>query len=684
MINDIISSNYKTHKKGDFMETEDYLKKQLLEIKRLEMEIKEDRKILQMSDEELTFSIEIAEKSHHELCENHRKWINSLIETTTKNLEEEIAKLRTMCSFDTKPLIEFIKDTLAIIEKEEYQIKKQEGNYYIVSSSNKKPIILKEQETTDILKDELLSKNDEYPYLSQILRDAINHKWENSYRNSEQILNYIRETLPIDYSELVTGKSLAISSEEIALLKTLAKDMNGDDDSFIWQAYKISREEGQRLFRDLYQGKYHSLFEQSYWFGQNISTETLAHWMTKRKTQKSLGLPTQEITLENYIVYAKLDEILKHTEYIKENGQYYISLNGHTQTPPTQEEEEEIKKITQEVLSRNFTWRESREVNKAVNVKVRPFHNYKFPHDIEEIRKALNPEVITYFDKIREDKTLQLNPTPLNIRAKEINEKLTVRNIHQLFMMPVTTPLEQYLRQMIFSQLDFVRIEKKTGITRKEVEKSLTVELTLPREVIRKLFSNPEETSTITGLTQGILHSLTDSKKIDNILEEAKEIQREYNCWNGTVGYTEINSIRLKDGDMIYSTYCEDIKDQYTGFWIQYDYFYNNANDLEFVEGCVELLGSIMMSQIFRKGNKRTAKAMFHKMLLSRNIIPPVLDFNENDSALWDTFTDGRKERFEEAKLLILEKTIKTNQQLRNGEYNPNLSITTPAEKIKI
>ena len=52
-------------------------------------------------------------------------------------------------------------------------------------------------------------------------------------------------------------------------------------------------------------------------------------------------------------------------------------------------------------------------------------------------------------------------------------------------------------------------------------------------------------------------------------------------------------------------------------------------------------------------------------MLLSRNIIPPVLDFNEYDSALWDTFTDGRKERFEEAKLLILDKTIKTNQQLK-------------------
>lgn len=666
------------------METEDYLKKQLIEIKDLKTRIKENRERLQVSDEEITFLAADDERSHHERCEEYRNWINELTESMIKNLEGKIDKLRTMCSFDTEPLVEFIKDILTMIEKEEYQIKKQEGNYYIVSSSNKKPIILKEQETTDILKDELLSKNDEYPYLSQILRDAINHKWENSYRNSNQILNYIRETLPIDYSELVTGKSLAISLEEISLLKTLAKDMNGDNDSFIWQAYKISREEGQRLFRDLYQGKYHSLFEQSYWFGPNISTETLAHWMTKRKTQKSLGLPTQEITLENYIVYAKLDEILKHTEYIKENGQYYISLNGHTQTPPTREEEEEIKKITQEVLSRNFTWRESREVNKAVNVKVKPFYNYKFPHDIEEIKEAFNPEVITYFDKIREDKTLQLDTTPLNVRAKEINDKLTERNIHRLFMMPATTPLEQYLREMIFSQLDFVRIERKTETTRKEVENSLTEELTLPREVIRKLFSDSKETNIITGLTQGTLHSLTDSKKIDNILEEAKEMQREYNCWEGTVGYTDVNSIKLKNEDRIYSTYCEDIKDQYTGFQIQYDYLYNNANDLEFVEGCVELLGGIMLSQIFRKGNKRTAKAIFHKMLLSRNIIPPVLDFNENDSALWDTFTDGRKERFEEAKLLILEKTIKTNQQLRNGEYNPNLSITTPAEKIKI
>ena len=147
------------------METEDYLKKQLLEIKDLKTRIKENRERLQVSDEEITFLAADDERSHHERCEEYRNWINELTESMIKNLEGKIDKLRTMCSFDTEPLVEFIKDILTMIEKEEYQIKKQEGNYYILSSSNKHPIILKDQETTDILKDGLLSKNDEYPYL---------------------------------------------------------------------------------------------------------------------------------------------------------------------------------------------------------------------------------------------------------------------------------------------------------------------------------------------------------------------------------------------------------------------------------------------------------------------------------------------------------------------------------------
>ena len=109
------------------METEDYLKKQLLEIKDLKTRIKENRERLQVSDEEITFLAADDERSHHERCEEYRNWINELTESMIKNLEGKIDKLRTMCSFDTEPLVEFIKDILTMIEKEEYQIKKTRG-----------------------------------------------------------------------------------------------------------------------------------------------------------------------------------------------------------------------------------------------------------------------------------------------------------------------------------------------------------------------------------------------------------------------------------------------------------------------------------------------------------------------------------------------------------------------------
>lgn len=47
------------------METEDYLKKQLLEIKDLKTRIKENRERLQVSDEEITFLAADDERSHH-------------------------------------------------------------------------------------------------------------------------------------------------------------------------------------------------------------------------------------------------------------------------------------------------------------------------------------------------------------------------------------------------------------------------------------------------------------------------------------------------------------------------------------------------------------------------------------------------------------------------------------------
>ena len=71
-------------------------------------------------------------------------------------------------------------------------------------------------------------------------------------------------------------------------------------------------------------------------------------------------------------------------------------------------------------------------------------------------------------------------------------------------------------------------------------------------------------------------------------------------------------------------------------------------------------------------------------MLLSRNIIPPAIDFNENDSALWYSFEKERENRYEDAKIWILTETIKVNEQLKNGEYDPQISTPIiPKEKIR-
>ena len=71
-------------------------------------------------------------------------------------------------------------------------------------------------------------------------------------------------------------------------------------------------------------------------------------------------------------------------------------------------------------------------------------------------------------------------------------------------------------------------------------------------------------------------------------------------------------------------------------------------------------------------------------MLLSRNIIPPVIDFNENDSVLWYSFEKEREKRYEDARIWILTETIKVNEQLKNGEYDPQFSIPiVPKEKIR-
>ena len=595
-----------------------------------------------------------------------------LTKSLRTELMSEVEKLTNACTFETAPLLKFIKYVVKVVEKEKYQIIKKDNKFYISSKSGKKdPIVLDNQFEINLLMAGLLRTHQSYPYLSEILRDAINYKIERG-SNTEQSLSYMKDMLMVDYYELIIGKKSISTEEEKNLIKDLLQDIHNPDMS--WKEIEFSKEKAKELLKELIEGKYHSLFEKGYWFEPEITYNILVSWKNKREELKDSEERVQEITLENYIAFVNLYIVLNHINGLKK---------GDNKTPLTELENQKIKELIKEVLTTNYNWREVREITKMVNSKLRAKENKGFPNNIEEIKDIFHPQVTTYFDKLNSTKNLKMDTRELRQKAKKIKNAITPNNIYQLFLTPAVTPIDKYLRKMILSQFDFQKLEQTTGLTEKKVISVLNSDLTLPPDIIKKLFSNRKQTEILTDLTEGIISSLTKNKKINNMLQEAKKVQETYGLWYGISIYDR-QGITTEDGNYIISTPYEKINNQYAGFQRQYEFFYENASDLEFVEGCVELLGDIMMSQIFEIGNKRTAKALFNEMLLSRNIIPPAIDFNENDSALWYSFEKERENRYEDAKIWILTETIKVNEQLKNGEYDPQISTPIiPKEKIR-
>jgi len=587
-------------------------------------------------------------------------------------LMSEVEKLTNACTFEMTPLLKFIKYVVEVVEKEKYQIIKTDNKFYISSKSGKKAdIVLDNQFEINLLMAGLLKTHQSYPYLSEMLRDTINYKIEIG-SNTEQSLSYMKDVVMIDYYELITGKKFFATEEERKLIKELLQDIHTPDMS--WKKIEFSKEEAKELVKELIEGKYHSLFEKGYWFEPEITYNILVYWKKKREELKNSEKRVQEITLENYIAFVNLYIILNHINGLKK---------GDNKTPLIEPENQKIKELIKEVLSTNYNWREVREITKMVNTKLKTKENKIFPNNIEEIKDIFHPQVTTYFDKLNSTKNLQNDTRELRKKAKKIKKAITPNNIYQLFLTPAATPIDKYLRKMILSQFDFQKIEQTTGLTEKKVISVLNSDLTLPSDIIKKLFSNRKQTEILTDLTEGIISSLTKSKKINDMLQEAKKVQETYGLWYGISIYDR-QGIKTEDGNYIISTPYERINNQYAGFQRQYEFFYENTSDLEFVEGCVELLGDIMMTQIFEVGNKRTAKALFNEMLLSRNIIPPAIDLNENDSALWYSFEKEREKRYEDAKIWILTETIKVNEQLKNGEYHPQISTPIiPKEKIR-
>ena len=186
-------------------------------------------------------------------------------------LMSEMERLTNACTFETTPLLKFIKYVVEVVEKEKYQIIKTDNKFYISSKSEKKDtIILDNQPKINLLMAGLLRTHQSYPYLSEILRDAINYKIEIG-SNTEQALNYRKDMLMIDDYELITGKKSIATEEEKDLIEELLQDIHNPHMS--WEEIKVSKEEAKELVKELIEGKYHSLLKKG--IGLNLKLPTI-------------------------------------------------------------------------------------------------------------------------------------------------------------------------------------------------------------------------------------------------------------------------------------------------------------------------------------------------------------------------------------------------------------------------
>lgn len=432
-------------------------------------------------------------------------------------------------------------------------------------------------------------------------------------------------------------------------------------------------------------GVYDNVLKNIYWFGYNIDTDTLVRWDIDRKKYNTLN----NITEENYIVYTELSAIKNHIERINEYPKTYKSFyktrySYKNQTPTTKEEQKELEKLYKDVLSKNYNWRQAREVVTAVN-KLNMYEDDKFPHNIDKIKACFSSKVKVHFPDFFEHGSCYFDTIDVEKKALELAKELTEENLPDLFSTPSKTHIEEYLRRMILSQYDIpLLVHNRNSLLLKDnlsiVRQELSESTTLSDEARKILFKNANKKELL-DLSKGVLLSLSHHRQQLNIFDTCNEFQKILNCNYGTVYYNDINHLTLPNKEVIYSTPYEDIKKQYATFQKKYEFFYQNATDLEYVEGCTEILGNVLMSQIFREGNKRTAKCLFNQMLISRGILPPVIDLNENESELWNDFAYSRKDRFDLAIPKVLQKTITEAEQFRNKKYSTPLIVSENAHK---
>ncbi len=431
--------------------------------------------------------------------------------------------------------------------------------------------------------------------------------------------------------------------------------------------YGYSKEDALDFLKRFQIGVYDCGLNGVLWFGPKVNIDLLVAWDADRRKNKRAF---SNISEENLIVYSVILEIKLHLLKIELFPQAYKTnyispINRTIQTPTTKTELNEYIDLLNTVLTTNYTWREAREIRsyfKQFNI----YENSDFPHHPETLIKCFKPEVIKFFPDFFPGKC-SFETTPIKEIAQRLLKDYSEKNIIKYLSSENKTHYDKYLIRQIFSIIDFNKIfsnESKEYITLKE---QLSNQAALSMESIHIIF-NESTKKEILNLIKELLISVTTSKKIINIQKSCHEFNNNLHC-------TRTHKLVLPDSTIIKPLNTEKHEKEFIRFQKKYEYLYKNATDLEYVEGCIEILGDFLKTQMFSIGNKETAICLFNSLLISRGILPPVVDLNEKDYSLLMIFAKDLNNRYQEAIPLILKETVEQTKQFENNTYCKTISL---------
>lgn len=663
------------------MEDNYYFKEKLDKIDSIRQSIRFYEELVQKFESDLDLEQDNEEEYEKKL--NNINDTEKYLEILKQDYQEVEEEFNTICLFTTNMTLSFLVRILNDTNDKKFDLV-DTGNEFIITSLDKEEKYTFPKTDTINLYEFLMSKGAliiTHPELNSIIQEILNLKAHDIFIGNYKemrVFQTVYACMPANHADILKSE-VRMHPKFKSIINEIASKLFRDDRFYDGE----TKDDYRNLYRKIIDGEINQLMDNNYWFGTKVGSLTLISLeVLMRKYNLDLNL-----TPENYIVYARVLNIINHVDYLDKNEKYYISINGHTQTKATKEERKKIDAIVMELLSRDYTWREAREMNRAI-LRLDYSTDYEFPHKIDGLEALLDVEPNALFDKIEDDIDLKSDTSKLYAEAERMLAKLhALRDIKVLFNEDVRSPEEAYLRRQVLANWDMNEVFRNNSVdteAKKKIQDELIKGTKLNDETLDILFKVTNKVTRnkrigtkdeLVDLACGTLKSFMNNKRIENLYQEAKDIQSSLGIKSGTVYYTDINTLNLPNGDRIVSTYYEDIKPRFASLQKQYEYLYDNATDAEFLEGAIEIYGDIVVMQVFREGNKRTAKSVFNAMLLSRGIIPPVNDLNEQNGRLFLDIAYGRKERYMKAKYKLLLQTVDVKRQFMEKDFHEPLSI---------